>query len=110
LDAVRTGDQVVVTVDLPGVDPTALDVTVEKDTLTVRGERSFPVPEGGQVLVSERPQGHFTRRLFLGQALNGERVEAHYENGVLTITIPVAESSRPRKIEITGGSSELTAA
>jgi HSP20 family protein len=103
MDAYRQGDQVVVNLDLPGVDPASVDVTVEKDTLTVKAERRWDVAEGDRVLVSERPQGTFTRRLLLGEALDGERTEARYDNGVLTLTVPVAEQAKPRKVEITSG-------
>jgi HSP20 family protein len=103
MDAYRQGDQVVVNLDLPGVDPGSVDVTVEKDTLTIKAERRWDVAEGDRVLVSERPQGTFTRRLLLGEALDGERTEARYDNGVLTLTVPVAEQAKPRKVEITSG-------
>jgi HSP20 family protein len=103
MDAYRQGDQVVVNLDLPGVDPASVDVTVEKDTLTIKAERRWDVAEGDRVLVSERPQGTFTRRLLLGEALDGERTEARYDNGVLTLTVPVAEQAKPRKVEINSG-------
>jgi HSP20 family protein len=103
MDAYRQGDEVVVNLDLPGVDPGSVDVTVEKDTLTIKAERRWDVAEGDRVLVSERPQGTFTRRLLLGEALDGERTEARYDNGVLTLTVPVAEQAKPRKVEITSG-------
>ncbi len=103
MDAYRQGDQVVVNLDLPGVDPESVDVTVEKDTLTIKAERRWDVAEGDRVLVSERPQGTFTRRLLLGEALDGERTEARFDNGVLTLTVPVAEQAKPRKVEITSG-------
>jgi HSP20 family protein len=103
MDAYRQGDQVVVNLDLPGVDPASVDVTVEKDTLTIKAERRWEAAEGDRVLVSERPQGTFTRRLLLGEALDGERTEARFENGVLTLTVPVAEQAKPRKVEITSG-------
>ena len=103
MDAYRQGDQVIVNLDLPGVDPSSVDVTVEKDTLTIKAERHFGVAEGDRVLVSERPQGTFTRRLLLGEALDGDRTEARFDNGVLTLTVPVADQAKPRKVEITTG-------
>ena len=103
MDAYRQGDQVIVNLDLPGVDPASVDVTVEKDTLTIKAERRWEAAEGDRVLVSERPQGTFTRRLLLGEALDGDRTEARFENGVLTLTVPVAEQAKPRKVEITSG-------
>jgi HSP20 family protein len=92
-----------VNLDLPGIDPSSVDITVEKGTLTVKAERRWETADGSRVLVSERPQGAFTRRLRLGEALDGNRTEARYDNGVLTLTIPVAEQAKPRKVEITRG-------
>ena len=103
MDAYRQGDGWVATFDLPGVDPASIDVTVDKNVLTVRAERSWQAEDGEQVVVAERPQGVFTRQLFLGDGLDAERIEAAYENGVLTVRLPVAEQSKPRKVEITSG-------
>ena len=103
MDAVRHGDQVFVNFDLPGVDPDAIDVTVERDVLTVSATRRFERAEGDEVLASERPQGTFTRRVFLGESLDTGRLEAAYDHGVLSITIPVAEKAQPRKISVGGG-------
>jgi HSP20 family protein len=104
MDAYRQDDRLVVHLDVPGVDPASIEVTVEKDVLTVKAERSWEPAEGDHILVSERPQGSFVRRLFLSEGLDGERIEAHYDNGVLTLTVPVAEEAKPRKVEITSGS------
>src|SRR5256885_14329104 len=103
LDAYRHGDQVVVHVDLPGVDPASIEATVEKDVVTVKAERAWQPGEGDELMVSERPQGTFTRRLFLGEGLDGDRIEARYDNGVLTLCIPVAEHVQPPQAEITTG-------
>ncbi len=103
MDAYRQGDDWVAAFDLPGVDPGSVDVTVDKNVLTVRAERSWPVQEGQEVLVSERPQGVFTRQLFLGDGLDADHIEASYEAGVLTVRLPVAEQAKPRKVAITPG-------
>ena len=108
MDAVRHGNQVFVSFDLPGVDPDAIDLTVERDTLTVSASRRFERAEGDEVLAGERPQGTFTRRVLLGQSLDTSRLEASYDHGVLTVTIPVAEQAQPRKVAI-GGSHRPTA-
>lgn len=104
MDAFRRGDEFVVRFDLPGVDPSAIEVTVEKNELTVRAERTWEPAEGDEVVAAERPRGTFTRRLFLGDNLDGSRLEASYDNGVLTLRIPVAEAAKPRKVEIKHGS------
>ena len=103
MDAYRHGDQFMVHFDLPGADPSSIELTVEKNVLTVKAERRWQRSEGDEILVSERPQGSFTRQLFLGETLDTDNINANYENGVLTLTIPVAERAKPRKVEITSG-------
>ena len=100
LDAYRRGDTFVLQFDLPGVDASTIDLTVERNVLTVKGERRFARQPGDEVVVSERPQGVFTRQLLLGDTLDGERISASYHDGVLTLHIPVAEQAKPRKIQI----------
>jgi HSP20 family protein len=104
MDAVRHGDRVFVTFDLPGVDPDSIDLTVERDVLTVSATRRFERAEDDEVLANERVQGTFTRRVLLGESLDTGKLEASYDHGVLTITIPVAEQAQPRKIAVGGGS------
>ncbi|HTT88894.1 MAG TPA: Hsp20/alpha crystallin family protein [Acidimicrobiales bacterium] len=109
MDAYRLDDHVMLQFDLPGADPASVDVTFENGTLTITAERRPAVAEDGRVLVSERPQGTLTRRLTLGENLDGDRTAARYDNGVLTITVPVAEQSKPRKVEVvTAGQSPTT--
>jgi HSP20 family protein len=71
--------------------------------LTVRAERHWQAVEGDEVVANERPQGEFRRQLFLGNALNSDDIHASYEHGVLTLTIPVAERAKPRRIEVSTG-------
>lgn len=103
MDAFRRGEQFVVRFDLPGVDPGSIDLTVEKNVLTVRAERARSRGEDEEWLLAERPQGAFSRQIFLGETLDIERIEASYDQGVLTITIPVAEQARPRRVEVSSG-------
>ena len=103
IDAYRQGERFVVQLDVPGVDPASIDLTVEKDVLTVRAERQ-PAQAGDQEwLVNERPQGSFSRQLFLGEGLDTDHIEASYDHGVLTVILPLAEAAKPRKVEITAG-------
>ncbi len=102
MDAYRRGDRFFVHFDLPGLDPSSVELTVEKNVLSVNAERSWPSNEADEVIVAERPQGSFTRQLFLGEHLDAERVEATYDQGVLTLTIPMAERAKPRRVEISG--------
>lgn len=103
MDAYRRGDRLVVHFDLPGVHPDSVELTVERNVLTVRAERSFTPAEGDETLVAERPVGTFVRRLSLGRAVDGERIEASYDHGVLTVTVPVAEEAKPRRLPISTG-------
>jgi HSP20 family protein len=106
MDAYREDDSFVVHLDLPGVDPDSIDLTVEKNQLTVRAERRWDF-EGRELVARERPQGTFTRQLFLGDSLDADRIDASYEQGVLTLRIPVAEQAKPRKIQV-GDQAALT--
>ncbi|MCL5947675.1 MAG: Hsp20/alpha crystallin family protein [Actinobacteria bacterium] len=109
LDAYRHGDELTIYVDLPGVDPGSIELTVEKNVLTVAAERRGLEEEDSEVLVNERPTGKFTRQLFLGEGLDTSKVEASYDKGVLRVLIPVAEQAKPRKVQIaTGGSNGST--
>ena len=103
MEAYREGERFVVALDLPGVDPSSIELSVEHDVLTIKVERRTAGGDGVETIVAERPYGVFTRRLFLGEALDTDRIEAHYDDGVLTLHVPVAEQATPRKIEITAG-------
>jgi HSP20 family protein len=111
MDAYRKGGQFLVHFDVPGVDPNSIELTVEKNVLTVTAERNRQwADDVDEVVVSERPVGSFSRQLFLGETLDAEHIEANCENGVLTLRIPVAEAAKPRKVEITSnGNGQSTA-
>ena len=106
MDAVRRGDHVEILFDLPGVRPDSIELTVERNVLTVKAERSWWPDEGTEVLARERTQGAFSRQVLLGEALDAERVNAHYDQGVLRVTIPVLEKAKPRKVEIHRGDAQ----
>jgi len=108
IDAYRRGDHFYVHFDLPGVDADSVDLEVEKNVLTVKAERSWEPSEGDEVVVAERPRGTFTRQLFLGETLDTDHIEAQYDKGVLTVSIPVAEAAKPLKVAI-GASQNGTA-
>ncbi|GHF37461.1 HSP20 family protein [Amycolatopsis bartoniae] len=106
MDAYRAGDEFVVSFDLPGLTPDAIELDVERNVLTVKAERR-PAHEGDvEMQVSERPLGVFSRQLFLGDSLDTEHIAASYEAGVLTLRIPVAEQAKPRRISIESRSDE----
>ena len=100
MDAYRQGHDFVIQFDLPGADPGSIDLSVERNVLTVRAERPATRDNIDEVVVTERRYGSFTRQLFLGETLDTDQIKATYENGVLTVTIPVSEKAKPRQIEI----------
>lgn len=106
LDAYRDGDNFYALFDLPGVDADSIDLTVERNVLTVRAERPRLLSEGADTVITERPSGTFTRQLFLGETLDTDKLEARYENGVLSLRIPVAAQAKPRHIAIASGTSK----
>jgi len=105
MDAYRRGEQFIVQFDLPGVEPAAIDLTVEQNVLTVRAARRFEPRQDDEVVVAERPHGTYTRQIFLGDTLDSEHLQANCEHGVLTLTIPIAETAKPRRVQV-GGSQD----
>jgi HSP20 family protein len=103
IDAFRKGEEFVVQFDLPGVDANSIDLTVEKNVLTVHAERKRNGDDGIELLVGERPHGTFSRQLFLGETLDTEHIGAEYADGVLTLRVPVAEKAKPRRVPINVG-------
>ncbi|MCV7412888.1 hypothetical protein AWC05_12450 [Mycobacterium florentinum] len=99
MDAWREGDQFIVEFELPGAKPDSLDLEVERDVLTVRAERP-DLDQNREMVAAERPRGVFSRRLFLGDNLDLDKIDANYYDGVLRLTIPIAEQAKPRRIEI----------
>lgn len=103
MDAYRSGDAYHVLLDLPGVDPGSVEITVDDATLTIRAERAASIGEGDEVIVAERPQGSFSRQLMLGQGLDTEQVQADYHDGVLHLLIPMAATAQPRRVQVSQG-------
>ncbi len=103
IDAYRRGDEFLLHVDLPGVDPESIDLVVDRNVLTIKAERTWHPADGDKVVAAERPRGNFTRQLMLGDALDASRISAHYDRGVLTVTVPVAEQAKPRKVTVSVG-------
>jgi HSP20 family protein len=105
VDAERDGDTFYAHFDLPGVDPDSIELTAERNVLQVKAQRQRPAKEGVETVISERPMGVFSRQLFLGDTLDTDNLHATYDNGVLTLAIPVSEKAKPRKISIGSGTS-----
>jgi HSP20 family protein len=100
MDCYRHGDTFFLHFDLPGIDIDTLEVTEENNTLTVRADRRAAVPQDAVYLVAERPTGAYARRLVIGDGLNVDAITADYHDGVLTLTLPVVEPAKPRRIDV----------
>jgi HSP20 family protein len=103
IDLHKEGDHYVLSADLPGVDPGSIDVDVDGQVLTIRAQRTPRSEEGVSWLAHERPTGSFLRQLNLGDGLDTEKISAHYDNGVLSVMIPISERAKPRKVEVRSG-------
>ena len=108
MDAYRRGDDFFVNLDLPGVDPGSIDITVEGPNITISAERRFNQHEDDEILVSERPQGRFSRDLRVGTRVDSDAIEANYEGGVLTLRLPMAAEAKPRRVEVRSGEQQKT--
>ena len=100
MDVWQAADGYHVALDLPGVDPSSVDITCERNVVTIRADRRPPYGAEDDVLVAERSQGSFTRQLQVGEALDTDNIKAGYRDGVLSLVIPVAASAQPRRIEV----------
>jgi HSP20 family protein len=100
VDLHRERDRYVLDADLPGVDPGSVDVSVDGQVLTIRAERRVPAAEGVQWITRERPNATFVRQFSVGEGIDADGVTATYDNGVLSLTIPVTEQAKPRRIQV----------
>jgi HSP20 family protein len=110
IDLYRDGDHYVLSADLPGIDPGSVDVDVDGQLLTIRAERSISNQEGVKWLARERSSGSFLRQFNLGDGIATDKISAHYDNGVLSVVIPMSERAKPRKVAVTGGTAESAGA
>jgi HSP20 family protein len=108
MDAYKRGDDFFVHLDLPGVDPGSIDITVEGSNLTISAERRFNQHEEDEIVVSERPQGRFSRDLRVGTQIDADAIEANYDDGVLTLRLPVAAQAKPRRVEVRSSGQQKT--
>ena len=104
MDAWETEQAFVVQLDLPGLTRDQVEVSFDRNSLTIRGTRTatIPAPEKGELRVffAERSPGSFSRTLRFPQYVEASKIEAAFNNGVLTVTIPKSEAAKPRKIEV----------
>ena len=99
LDAYVTAEEIIVLANMPGVKPEAVEITIEGDTLTIRGERPAPI-ENVNYVMQERTFGKFQRTLNINIPVDANRAEARYDNGLLTLVIPKAEAAKPKVIQV----------
>ncbi len=93
-------------IDIPGIDPDTVDLTVDGRSLRIEAARESSIPEGAQI-VNRRRGGSIAQTFQLGERLDADKLEADYEFGVLTVTVPVAESAKPRKVAVGAGAPAL---
>ncbi|MFG1971955.1 Hsp20/alpha crystallin family protein [Nonomuraea fuscirosea] len=103
MDGLRRADDVLLRFDLPGIDPDSIEVTVDRGVLSVSARREEEIANDERLFVRERTMGTFTRRVYLSEHLDSDKIDAGYANGVLTVRIPVLERAKPRKVEIQRG-------
>ena len=104
LDVVQEGENIVVKASVPGVSPEDIDVSIENDVLTIKGQtKEEREHQEGNYLMRERRSGSFYRALRLPDTVDSDKAQPHYENGVLSITFPRMESKRAKRLQITGG-------
>ena len=113
VDLFREGDRYLLNADLPGVDPGSIDVDVDGHLLTIRAQRSAASRENSRWLLQERPFGAYLRQFTIGEDVEADGISASYDNGVLSVIIPIAERAKPRKIVVESsrhsGAKEVTA-
>jgi HSP20 family protein len=107
MDLYRDNDHYVLAADLPGIDPGSVDIDVDGQVLTIRAERTLASGEGVQWITRERDAASFVRQLNLGQGVDTENISASYRNGVLSVTIPVSERAKPRRIAVATGDDDV---
>lgn len=111
VDIAETEHELVVKADLPGVDPKDLDIRVENNVLTIRGERKFEKKvNDDNYLRVERAYGSFTRSFSLSNTVNSEAIKADYQNGVLSLSIPKREEAKPKQIKVNVATPAVAAA
>ncbi|HEX3197324.1 MAG TPA: Hsp20/alpha crystallin family protein [Propionibacteriaceae bacterium] len=100
MDVWQTDDGFHVCLDLPGVDTDSVDITTERNVLTIKAERRAEYQQGQNVVIAERPQGTFTRQLQLGDTVDTENIQASYADGVLHLDLPMTQAAQPRRVQV----------
>jgi HSP20 family protein len=110
MDGIRRKDDVLLRFDLPGIDSDSIEVTVDRGVLTVGAKRAEEYAEGEKAFIRERRMGSFTRRVYLSDTVDADKIDASYADGVLTVRVPLTEKAQPRKVEVaTAAKAEIAA-
>jgi HSP20 family protein len=110
MDGIRRQEDVVLRFDLPGVSQENIEVSVDRGVLSVTAKRDEEKTDAERPFIRERVTGSLRRRVYLGDAYDADQVEAAYENGVLTVRVPLAEQAKARKVEIGNDTKKMIAA
>ena len=100
VDIIEKKDEIVVTADMPGVDERSMDITLEKNILTIYGKVDTEVPKGHRLVYAEYGIGDYARTFTLSEEVDRDRIQATMKNGVLRLVLPKAAAARTRKIEV----------
>jgi HSP20 family protein len=110
MDGIRRQDDVLLRFDLPGIDPESIEVTVDRGVLSVSAKRVEEYAEGEKAFIRERRMGSFSRRVYLSDTVDADKIDASYADGVLSVRVPLTEKAQPRKVEVaTAAKAELSA-
>ncbi|HEY7144849.1 MAG TPA: Hsp20/alpha crystallin family protein [Streptosporangiaceae bacterium] len=109
MDGIRRKDDVLLRFDLPGIDAKSIEVTVDRGVLTVSAKRAEEYAEDEKAFIRERRMGSFTRRVYLSDTVDADKIEAGYADGVLTVRVPLTEKAQPRKVEVAVAEKEISA-
>ncbi|MCW2831576.1 MAG: heat-shock protein Hsp20 [Aeromicrobium sp.] len=100
VDLFKDGDRYLLNADLPGADPGSIDIDLDGNLLTIRAERTAAMHEGAQWISQERRTGSYVRQFTLGDGIDTASISASYDNGVLSLVIPLSERAKPRKVQL----------
>ena len=100
VDIYETNDAIVLVAEMPGVDEKTIDVTLDNDVLTLRGQVNYDIPEGYELVYNEYDHGDYERSFTVNEAIDVDKIEAEYHNGVLTVTLPKAEPVKAKKVQV----------
>ncbi len=100
VDIYETNEAIILLAEMPGVDEKTIDVTLDNDVLTLRGQVNYDIPEGYELVYNEYDLGDYERSFTVNEYIDVDKIEAEYHNGVLTVTLPKAEPVKAKKVQV----------